>query len=152
MITLVRNILKDLLTRFFSRLTLIQSIWVVGGFLLVLLLFVFSLAGLWKVFEKAGEKGWKALIPLYRIYVLVKISGKQWYYFLLLLIPIANIVFAFLVLFALSRAFEKGKGFAFGLFFLFPIFIVLLGFGDAECVTVTHNPEDEEVYWVNERF
>lgn len=42
---------------------------------------VFSLAlsillivALWKVFEKAGEKGWKSLIPLYNLYIYCKIA------------------------------------------------------------------------------
>lgn len=38
----------------------------------------------WKIFEKAGEKGWKILIPIYDVYILFKIIGiKQcfWWYF-----------------------------------------------------------------------
>jgi hypothetical protein len=36
-------------------------------------------ASLWTIFEKSGEKGWKALIPFYSTYILWKISGaKLW--------------------------------------------------------------------------
>ena len=35
----------------------------------------------WKIFEKAGEKGWKALIPIYNAYILFKICGiKNWFW------------------------------------------------------------------------
>ena len=35
---------------------------------------IILLVSLWKIFEKAGEKGWKVLIPLYNIVVLLKIA------------------------------------------------------------------------------
>ena len=38
---------------------------------------IVGIVGLWKVFEKAGEKGWKALIPIYSGYILFKIAGKK---------------------------------------------------------------------------
>lgn len=31
----------------------------------------------WRIFEKAGEKGWKALIPIYNGYILFKICGAK---------------------------------------------------------------------------
>ena len=35
----------------------------------------------WRIFEKAGEKGWKALIPIYDLYILFKICGiKKWFW------------------------------------------------------------------------
>lgn len=43
--------------------------------------------GLWKVFKKAGEDGWKALIPFYNTYVLIKIVGLSWWWFLLAVAP-----------------------------------------------------------------
>ena len=36
---------------------------------------VISYIGMWKCFEKAGEKGWKAIIPFYNYAILYKISG-----------------------------------------------------------------------------
>ena len=41
---------------------------------------LFIIAG-WKIFEKAGEKGWKILIPIYDAYILFKICGiKDWFW------------------------------------------------------------------------
>lgn len=35
----------------------------------------------WKMLTKAGEKGWKSLIPIYNVYMLYKISGaKAWFW------------------------------------------------------------------------
>lgn len=37
------------------------------------------IASMWKIFEKAGEQGWKCLIPFYSTYIFWKISGApQW--------------------------------------------------------------------------
>ncbi|MBR0403236.1 hypothetical protein IJI55_01660 [Candidatus Saccharibacteria bacterium] len=37
--------------------------------------FIMLIIGWWKMFEKAGEKGWKALIPIYDYYIAYKIAG-----------------------------------------------------------------------------
>ena len=37
----------------------------------------------WKVFEKAGEKGWKALIPFYNTYIFFKITGMTTWFWVL---------------------------------------------------------------------
>lgn len=54
-------------------------------FLLVSLVALY--AGLYKFFEKAGEKGWKAIVPFYGIYVWIKILNKPWWWLILTLIP-----------------------------------------------------------------
>lgn len=41
-----------------------------------LIVSIITIVAWWKVFEKAGEAGWKAIIPVYNIYILYKISGK----------------------------------------------------------------------------
>ena len=46
---------------------------------------------LYKVFEKAGEDGWKALVPGYNFVVWCKIIGRPSWWAALLLIPIVNI-------------------------------------------------------------
>lgn len=56
---------------------------------------VLSIIFLWKIFEKAGEKGWKALIPIYNTYILFKITWKTKYFWLILVFIIAMICSAF---------------------------------------------------------
>ena len=51
--------------------------------LLLLALLVFSYWGLWKMYSKAGQEGWKALIPYYNNWVLmVDIAGLHVGYFI----------------------------------------------------------------------
>ena len=41
----------------------------------------------WKFFKKSGKKGWEALIPFYNTWILVELSGLNWWYFLIILAP-----------------------------------------------------------------
>lgn len=41
------------------------------------LLVVMICLGMWKTFEKLGEKGWKAVIPVYRDYVTFRLAGMS---------------------------------------------------------------------------
>lgn len=99
-----------------------------------LLIAVVVIAGMWKVFAKAGQPGWAAIIPIYNTYVLLKIAGKPWWWLLLLFIPLVNFVILILAMISLAQAFGKGMGFALGLILLSPIFIPILGFGSAQYV------------------
>ena len=51
------------------------------GSILLILIFIalalFVLVSYWKVFVKAGQPGWGILIPIYNIYLLLKIAGKE---------------------------------------------------------------------------
>ncbi|MBT0652978.1 DUF5684 domain-containing protein [Geomobilimonas luticola] len=91
-------------------------------FLLVpLLLVIILIASMWKVFEKAGEAGWKALIPIYNLYVLVAIAGKPWWWFLvILLVPFVGFILYLLVCLALAQRFGKSP--------LYGVLLCLVGF------------------------
>ena len=91
------------------------------------------IAGIWKVFTKAGQPGWASLIPIYNVYVLTQIVGKPGWWILLFFIPVVNIVIAIILAIELAKAFGKGTGFGVGLAFLGVIFCPILGFGDATC-------------------
>ena len=86
---------------------------------------------LWFVFKKAGEPGWAAIIPVYNILIAVKIAGKPWWYILLLLIPIVNIIIGIMILHGISKSFGKGGWYTVGLIFLRVVFLAILGFGAA---------------------
>lgn len=103
--------------------------------LLWIVLVVALFAGMWKVFTKAGRPGWAAIIPFYNVAVMLQIIGRPWWWLLLLVfVPFVNFVISILISIDMAKAFGKGIGFALGLIFLSPIFIPLLGFGDAEYV------------------
>lgn len=99
--------------------------------LLCLALVVLLIAGFWRVFTKAGQPGWAAIIPIYNVYILLKIAGRPAWWLLLFLIPIVSLVIAIIVAIDVAKAFGKGTGFGIGLALLGPIFYSILGFGDA---------------------
>ena len=91
-----------------------------------------SVAGMWKVFAKAGKPGWGAIVPIYNIVLLLEIVGKPIWWLLLLFIPCVGIVVSVILFIELAKCFGKGAGFGLGLALLSPIFFPLLGFGDAK--------------------
>ena len=95
-------------------------------------LIVFLIASIWKMFEKAGQPGWAALVPFYNIYVLTQIAEKPGWWMLLFFVPLVNLVASIMVWSAISTRFGKGDGFTVGLVLLSFIFIPILGFGDAQ--------------------
>jgi hypothetical protein len=92
---------------------------------------VLEIVALWFMFEKAQEPGWAAIIPIYNYLIAIKIAGKPWWFLLLMIIPIVNIVIYIMILHGISKNFGKDAGFTVGLFFLRFIFLPILGFGKA---------------------
>ena len=92
---------------------------------------VLLIAGMWRVFQKAGKPGWAAIIPIYNIIVLLQITGKPIWWLILYFIPIVNFVVLLIVCIELAKRFGKGVAFGFGLALLPFIFYPILGFGDA---------------------
>ena len=105
------------------------------GFALTLfisiLIMAFFIFVYWIIFTKAGEEGWKSLIPIYNIYILYKITWGNGLIFLLLLVPFVNFIVGILTINKLSKCFGHGLGFTLGLLFLPIIFLPLLAFGDS---------------------
>ncbi|MCR5207547.1 MAG: DUF5684 domain-containing protein [Eubacterium sp.] len=107
---------------------------------------ILYIIAMWKLFEKAGEEGWKALIPFYNAYTLVKIAYGNGIMFLLLLIPVVNFVFIFIYMINLAKAFGKSSGFGIGLVFLAPIFMMILGFGSDQYIGPKGEPVAQQEY------
>lgn len=97
-------------------------------YMAILLLAVISM---WKIFTKAGEPGWAAIVPIYNAIVLLKIAGKPAWWIILMLIPFVNIIILFMVSINLAQNFGKSTGFGIGLALLGFIFGPILAFGDA---------------------
>jgi hypothetical protein len=95
---------------------------------------VFLIAAQWQIYTKAGQPGWACIIPIYNIYVLLKIVGKPTWWLILLFIPIANIIIAIWMVNMLSKSFGKDEGFTIGLLLLGIIFYPILGFGSARYI------------------
>jgi hypothetical protein len=99
--------------------------------IIYLAIIVLIIVAQWKIYEKAGKPGWACIIPIYNIIVLLEIIGKPWWWLLLMLVPIVNIIFLIWMTNLLSLSFGKSEGFTVGLILLPIIFYPILGFGDA---------------------
>ena len=137
-------------------LLIISSMMVLGGMYLIFAFvwWILQIIANWNIFTKAGEAGWKSLIPIYGDYVSYKIAWQTSYFwlsfilgivasyissanlnesmFLALIVTLLRIVLVVINIMyciKLSRAFGHGIGFAIGLILLQPIFLLILGFG-----------------------
>src|SRR5262249_12523236 len=93
---------------------------------------ILMIAACWKIFTKAGQPGWAAIIPIYNWYILCKIVGRPGWWVILLLIPFVNFIVGIILCIDLAKSFGKGVGFGIGLILLGVIFFPILGFGSAQ--------------------
>jgi hypothetical protein len=104
-----------------------------------LLVSIVCLASLWKIFEKAGYAGWRAIIPIYNVMILLRIVGRPaWWLALYIvgLIPLLGWAVALAVSIIvdndLSKSFGKDAGFTVLMIFLPFVALPMLAFGDAK--------------------
>lgn len=122
--------------------------------ILALIYYVIQIIAYWKIFTKAGEPGWKSIIPVYNVFIQYKLTWNPmmfWVVFGLIivggilsnipvgliagiggLLTLAGTVINLVAYHKLSTAFGHGVGFTIGLIFLNPIFILILGFGSSQ--------------------
>lgn len=93
---------------------------------------------LWKIFKKAGKKGWESIIPIYNLIVLLEISGLPTWYLVLYLIPLVNIYAMFKTYIELSKKFGKDTGFGVLMVFFPVICMPILAFSNC-----TYKSKDE---------
>ncbi|MFZ0544368.1 MAG: DUF5684 domain-containing protein [Candidatus Promineifilaceae bacterium] len=93
---------------------------------------ILLIASLWKVFVKAGQPGWAAIVPFYNAYVMQEIVGREiwWLAIFFFLSPIWSIVISL----DIAKSFGKDMLYGVGLIVFPYIFYPLLGFGDAKYV------------------
>lgn len=111
---------------------------------IILAIAIIQIVAMWKLFNKAGEKGWKSIIPIYNCVILFKISGlSPWLVlvYLATVIPligwIAPIALNAVLSYKLAKSFGKDGGWAVGLYFLPSIFYMILAFGKSQYVGTT---------------
>ncbi len=100
--------------------------------LVYLAILVVIIAGMWKMFSKAGKPGWAAIVPIYNVIVMLEIVGRPLWWVILMFIPLVNFIIMILLSLDLAKSFGKGAGFGIGIAFLGFIFIPILGFGSAQ--------------------
>lgn len=136
------------------------GIGVILGLLLVILAFgIIVIIANWKVFKKMGIDGWKSLIPFVNQYLTLDKIGLSQKWLLLftvgsaiMIIPILGMLVFFIfaiyfeVIYAISlaKAFGKSTGFAIGLIFLEPIFLMILAFDNSNYIGA--NPTNDILF------
>lgn len=105
-----------------------------GTWVFTLIICILFIVAWWKIFEKAGEAGWKSIIPFYNYYILFKIAWGNGLLFLLMFIPFVNFIIAIILEVKLAKAYGQSGGFAVGLIFLPNIFTLILAFGSSQYV------------------
>jgi len=137
---------------------LMAILLIFGAFLIIagLIWVVINIIAWWRLFTKAGESGWKVLVPFLGGHTQYKIAWHPAFFWATLLIAIvdmilwqsgntflgtlswiftlANAVIGIIYWVKLSYAFGQGVGFAVGLIFLNPIFLLILAFGKSQYV------------------
>ena len=113
---------------------------------------VVMIAAMWKVFEKAGQPGWAAIIPIYNLYIMTKIAGKPGWWVLMFLIPFVNLIFLIWLYNMISKSFGKDEGFTVGLVILGIIFWPILGFGAAKYLGPFGDPAAFNAYQGKDKF
>ena len=130
------------------------GLWMIG---LMILFYFLQIVAQWMLFVKAGEPGWKSLIPVYNYYTLFKITWSGGAFLLLAVLSVVSALLlrntdsswalwlgrAFSAVVSLmsiietwkvSRAYGHGIGYFLGLIFLEPIFVMILGLGSSRYV------------------
>lgn len=102
------------------------------GTILYIVVIVFFIYCMWRIFAKAGKPGWAAIIPIYNVLVEFEIVGRPWWWLWLMFVPGVNIAIGIIVLLDLAKVFGKSSGFGVGLILLPFIFIPVLALGDAK--------------------
>ena len=146
-----------------TGLTKEEAVWILGvlaglwiaAWIVGLVWIILVIVAMWKIFEKAGEAGWKSIIPIYNVYIMYKIVGmKNWFWYSILIpfclgfiagllweesavagyLMIASYLFSGII--SIVAAFKLPRKFGWGVFasILYVLFtgicVLVLGFGN----------------------
>lgn len=123
-----------------------------------LIIQILIIVSYWKIYQKADEKGWKSIVPFYSTYTEFRLfyGGNPWK-FLLLLVPIANIVVMIKLPIRTAKSFGKSSLYGLGLLVFPVIFLPILAFGSAEYIgpngnkiNTTKNTTVEDVMYASD--
>lgn len=141
------NTIEELINKIGTSALIVMSIF-------ILVIAILVIVAMWKIFQKAGEPGWKAIIPFYNSYTMYKIVWDTKFFwinfglgvltgiinllpplaFIGYIVSIATFVIEVMLLNKLAKSFGHGTGFTIGLIFLPYVFFLILGFGSDEFI------------------
>lgn len=127
--------------------------------------YIYEVIACWRIFKKAGESGWKSLIPGYSNYIRYRISWRPLWFWVSALLLAGSIALELWGVegalwdgismgigavgtlihvirnFRLGRAFGRGVPFCLGLVVFPPLFTLILGLGGSEYRGKREQPE-----------
>ena len=78
-------------------------------FIFILIIQVIHGLGTWKLYIKAGRRGWEAFVPVYNGIILMQIINRPWWWVILLFLPIVNLIMFAIVWVETARSFGKNS-------------------------------------------
>ena len=114
-----------------ETLGLLGGLAAISGLIMIisLVIGIITLVSQWKIYKKAGKKGWECIVPIYNIVVLLQIVELPIWYIALFFVPIANIYAIFKIHIELAHKFGKSTGFGVATVFFSFICLPMLAFG-----------------------
>src|SRR6185436_19369064 len=98
-----------------------------------LILYIIIVIPLYRIFQKANVEGWKALVPVYNTYVLIKILERPFWWFIMMIIPAINILMSLIIIVELVKCFGKFKFWEQALAIIIaPLYLYYLAFSPSE--------------------
>jgi signal peptidase I len=92
-----------------------------------------TLIGLMKIFNKASQPSWAALIPFYNAWIWLKVIEKPVWWFIFILLPFINVFMLLLMLVETAKTFNKNQLWEQGLAAVTPFYYLpYLGFSKSE--------------------
>ena len=140
--------MEIIIARDYAYFTIICVVVGICVSVLASVLFMSKRIGMWKLFEKAGEREWKSVVPIYNQITLLKMCKLKPIFILLyidFIIPaigylagrdvkwitivmlVGFVIYRFMISIRLGQAFKKGDVFSFFLAFFPSILLPVLG-------------------------
>lgn len=63
----------------------------------------------WKLYIKAGRQAWEAFVPVYNAVILMKIINREWWWTILLFLPIVNLILFPVIWVETARSFGRNS-------------------------------------------
>ena len=76
--------------------------------ILLILNFIHGI-GTWKLYKISGNSAFHSFIPLYNVFVLLKIINRPWWWIFIILMPVLNTIIIPVIWVELSRSFKKNS-------------------------------------------
>ena len=76
--------------------------------ILLILNFIHGI-GTWKLYKISGNNAFHSFIPLYNVFVLLKIINRPWWWIFIVLMPVLNTIIIPVIWVELSRSFKKNS-------------------------------------------